>query len=276
MDTPSMKWHAYSGITRGSFGMTGSQDHGVYPLMMAVLEPVTRSWLEKYPGDIQTGLLVTSLREADSFILDTFSDGRLISPDSKKKDAKVKNIMQSRMDLRWPHRVKISSNELENWRLASLYDFCIVRIGSTISMPLQGFRNLTMYLKPHGLLLVELVQDSGFRAYPYNHAFARAMNLIGLLETDPRRSEEVLTELITRLGYFISEKVYVAPLFIPHSCNRLGSLLLDIFRQGIVQAGHANLAEIQALLQELDVFEMQENTLISRPGVLQITACRAS
>lgn len=275
MDTPSMKWHAYSGINRGSFGMIGFQDYDVHPLMMAVLEPVTRSWMDKHLGDIPgTGVFVTSWREEDAFLLDTLAGG--LSPGSKKNEAKVKSIKQSSTDLRCPDRVKISSDDLENWRSASLYDFCVIRIDSTVSMPLQGLKNLAMHLKPHGKILIELVQDSGFRAYPYNHAFARAMNLIGQLEADQRRSEEILTELLIRLGYFIPEKVYVAPLFIPKSCNRLGSLLLDVYRQGIVQAGHANLAEIQALFQELNAFEMQENALISRPDVLQITACRAT
>jgi SAM-dependent methyltransferase len=132
-------------------------------------------------------------------------------------------------------------------------------------------KGICQSLKPDGVLIIEMMQWSGFHAYPYNHAFVRATELLGRLE-DSLPNKAQLLSWLQGIGCAIIDTAYASPVFIPRNCNQIISLALQWQRDKIINRLGLHQEEINALLQELWQFEQKEDTLISRPGVRQIFA----
>jgi hypothetical protein len=124
-----------------------------------------------------------------------------------------------------------------------------------------------------GTLVIEFINFSGFKAYPYHYSFARAVDLIGELETD-RSIQNGLPELLKQIGFERIEKVYSRPTFLPREYSRIISSCLEFFRKEITEQTGTSLEEIDALLPALKNFEEQKDTLICQPGAHLVQAIK--
>jgi hypothetical protein len=154
-------------------------------------------------------------------------------------------------------------NDVETFLIASI-------LGDKYS--LMGIeKGIRQELKPDGEFIIEIMQWSGFRAYPYNHAFVRATEILGRLG-DPLPNQAQLASWLQGIGCAIIDTAYASPIFIPRNCNQIISLAMQWKQEEIMNCLGLRQEEINALLQELWQFEQLEDTLISRPGLRQIFA----
>lgn len=176
------------------------------------------------------------------------------------------------------HRQKVQfiQADLLNPGIDQVFDFVYIRVW-TGSWPAQGelLQGIRRKLSPGGILLLEVAPLSGYQAYAYNHAFARSMELIGLLETlraGAAAQPEPVQALLQQAGFEVPERSTGLPAFIPRNDHRIKSLALEACRDAILHCRGSTTDELNALLLELREFEQQDDTLISRPGLLQLVA----
>ncbi|MBK8955964.1 MAG: hypothetical protein IPM34_10465 [Saprospiraceae bacterium] len=220
-------------------------------LFSEMYKPATQKWLTRHLPNTEDshGLHLTGENSEDSFPLTEFQEHECIP-------------------LAW--------SDMFNLEAGQAYDFAYARIwGGNLPGLTARMQALRQNLKAGGHLLLEFVSLSGFSAYPYNHALARSMELIDMLET-PRPSAALLPERIQlelqQAGFDTLEIISTLPAFIPHTNNRVITLALEAFRETILHCRESTAEEINALLIELREFEKQGDTLISRPGMLQVFA----
>lgn len=208
---------------------------------------------------------------------DTFLIASLLSENNTlngiDEDTVLIEMALQRTALSGMENVRFSQVTFADWNPDRSYDFVYTRIQAT-SLPVSEdwLADISRILTTGGLVFAEVIKPSGFRVYPYNHAFARTMELIGQLEEAQSYEGTQLPGLLQQAGFSDIETHYASPAFIPHSCNHIASLSLECYQSEILYPEHSNKEEINALLQELRVYEQQEDTLVSRPGVLQISA----
>lgn len=270
-DLPSLKGNK----NRGESSTLGAAARRAQvSLLAAIFGPATRLWLGKH---------LASMEGAQGLHLgcgngeDTFLAASLLSEDNAlhgiDEDAVMIEAALQRKARRGLEHVHFAQASLADWSPARPYDFIYTRIQATaLPAPETWLEGLCRGLSAGGVLFVEAIKPSGFRAYPYNHAFARAMELIGRLEAAQPYEVEELPGLLGQAGFTDIVTTYAAPAFITPACNRIASLSLECYREEILRHGDSNRNEINALLQELQAFELLEDTLASRPGVLQLSA----
>ena len=243
-------------------------------LLTAIFELSSRQWMEQHLLCLEEGLglhlgcgggentfLIASLLGKKAVVYGIDEDPALIETARQKKA------------LSGPEHVHFAQASLYLWKVDTMYDFIYTRIQTAAAPnPEKWPIGLARNLQTGGVLLAEILSPSGFRAYPYNHAFARAMELIGRLEEAQPYGAEQLPGLLRPAGFAAIKTTYASPAFIPPACNRIASLSLECYRAEILRRGDSNREELNALLQELRAYEQQEDTLVSRPGVLQVWA----
>lgn len=161
---------------------------------------------------------------------------------------------------------------------AASCDFLYTRIWSTERADHSSWLEATgQRLRAGGVWLAACMPLSGFRAYPHNYAFVRTMDLISQLEEvlhSETEAQASLPDQLQQAGFSILKSGHAHPAFIPRHCNPLAALLLERYRSNILIHKLARDAELDALLPELQRFQQAQDTLISRPGILQVLACR--
>lgn len=161
-----------------------------------------------------------------------------------------------------------------SWKPEQKYDFIYSRIWTPDLLEQMHFlSSIRQNLKKGGRLIVEIMQFSGYSAYPYNHAFARSTALISQLEQANAASINLLDNLYAffeRAGFQTLEISQSSPAFLPKKYNGVISLLLELFKEKIRQLRLTTSEELNALHQELKRYEAQQDILVSRPGVCQV------
>lgn len=243
-------------------------------LLVAIFESATRLWLEKYLEQVEEG---QCLHLGCGSGEDTFLIASLLSENTTlygiDEDAAMAEAALEEKARRGLKHIHFAQASLTAWSADQPYDFMYTRVqASALPAPEAGLAGISRNLTAGGVLFAEVIKPSGFRAYPYNHAFARAMELIGRLEEAQPYGAEQLPGLLRPAGFAAIKTTYASPAFIPPACNRIASLSLECYRAEILRRGDSNREELNALLQELRAYEQQEDTLVSRPGVLQVWA----
>jgi ubiquinone/menaquinone biosynthesis C-methylase UbiE len=162
-----------------------------------------------------------------------------------------------------------------NWIQKNYCDFVYFPIyPSWLPMKAELIQGIRECLKPGGKLLIEIQRLSNFRRYPYNHAFARSVELLGLLEAEytdfPVDDVKQLSELFQNAGFRVAEHECIQPFFIGSQYNNIISLSLEVCSEQIIAFGLSSQVEINALLVELKYCETKQDTLISSNGMTQI------
>lgn len=236
-------------------------------------EPVTREWLGKHlpASGISRGLHLASGSGENTFLLAALLGEQATLLGLDADPVLVEYARQAKAVKGWD-RIRFSQMDFSSGAAGPAYDLIYTRIWNSAQVELDGLlQTIRRRLKPGGWLLAEMMRLSDFKSYPYNHAFARSMELIGHLENDQPQAEP-LSELLRGLGFATTEIDYSHPAFILPDHRRIVSLALEGCRGEILRQGRASGAELNALLLELKAYEKQNDTLISRPGILQIRA----
>lgn len=134
------------------------------------------------------------------------------------------------------------------------------------------FSPIYKQLKEGGKLILEVMSFSGYSAYPYNHAFARANDLLSLLETRHGGEHAAWQQAIAGAGFSQIQMNATPPAFLNAPGKKLVPFILESLGLQIIDHANASSTEINALLLELNTFEQQQNVLVSKPSVLQLMA----
>jgi SAM-dependent methyltransferase len=153
------------------------------------------------------------------------------------------------------------------------YDFIFTRFWASDFEEQEALLlNLHKRLKTEGILMGEILNFSGYSAYPYNHAFARSAELISRIDEVNGSLLDHWTGLFPQAGFRTIELNELPTEFITPSNYGILSLCLEAFMPRILQNTDTSREELNALLLELKEYEKQPDTLICRPGLLQIIA----
>jgi hypothetical protein len=224
-------------------------------LLTALYQPITQAWLKKHPAQ---EIAVQDLINKDSLFNNSLASL------NARKTVWIKGLAPVSALFEKTEEVNPSGDAsavyLRLWE-TSLQDTSAI------------LRQAHQMLTKGGALLMELINFSGFKAYPYHFSFTRAVELIGNLETD-QSIQNGLPELLKQIGFERTEKVYSRPTFLPKEYNQIISVCLEAFRQEIILQIGTSREEIDALLSVLKHFEEQEDTLICQPGVHLVQAIK--
>lgn len=237
-------------------------------------ESTTRSWLQKHlPNKINLcGLQWECGSGEDLFLIASFLDGqcRLSGIDTDPVLIEAACSAQGQQGL---ETITFCTADPDAEEPRQGYDFVYARFEAhDWSRQAPALRKIRQWLKPEGVLIAELITYSRYTAYPYNHAFARSMHLIGALEEHPEDMKQQCTDLIQQAGFNSLEMEYTHPYFLSPEHHRIGSLVLELFQEQILARRHAAREELKALLVELQQYEQLEDVLIGQPAVLQVVA----
>lgn len=268
---PSLKGNKNKGE---SYSLGAAARRAQASLLAAIFGAATRQWLEKHLNPIEggQGLHLGCGSGADSFLIASLL-GESTTVYGIDEDAALIEAAQQEKSRRGLEHVHFIQSSLTLWEVSRPYDFIYMRVLASAPPAPEGWlAGIPRNLKAGGVLLAEIIKPSGFQAYPYNHAFARTMELVGRLEEGQPYEAEELPGMLEKIGFTDIATTYASPAFIPPACNRIASLSLEYCQAEILRRGDSNREELNALLLELRTFEQQEDTLASRPGVLQAWA----
>ncbi len=158
------------------------------------------------------------------------------------------------------------------------YDFVYSRfLLSTSSNPMKELQKMYRLLKPEGLLLIEDIDFSSNYCSPYNSAFERYSELYSKLMLKNGTDTSIGSNLHLKLENIGFQKVktqLIPPVFLTGERKKLVSLTFEIVADSILKASMAKPAEIQALLYEIKDFEQQAFSMISLPGIYQVSGIK--
>lgn len=237
-------------------------------------ESTTRAWLQKHLPDKagMHGLQWECGSGEDLFLIASLLDGRsrLTGIDADPVLIEAAGREQLRRGLA---AITFATGGQDTGNAGQTCDFVYARFWAA-DLPKQegALRWIGKQLKPGGVLIAEMMMCSGYTAYPYNHAFARSMELIGALEGGRADVQRQWAGLLQQAGFDRMETAYTHPSFLARGHHAILSLSLELFRENLLRRRLAAREELNALLVELRQYEQLEDALISRPGMLQITA----
>lgn len=183
----------------------------------------------------------------------------------------IKAAVQQKALREW-QAVQFAHASLNAWHPDLSYDFIYSCPRSrALSKTNEWLPALHRLLKDDGVLMLAIVQPAGWQAFPYNFAFAYAVELLSHLAED-RPGPAHWPERLKMQGFSSIETDYASPAFIPRAGHPIISLSLESSREELIHRRLTNREEVNALLQELRAFEQRDDTLISRPGLFQLLA----
>lgn len=245
-------------------------------LLSKAHETITRSFLEKLLIGQQglQGLHLGCGNGEDSFLITTVLDesSSLVAIDGDPvliNEAQQKTQLSKNINLQFKHCCLLDWSQAE-WQEN---DFIYARFWISALPQLHHLiPQIHHHLKADGMLIIEVMQFSGYAAFPYNHAFSRASELIRLVEESKLINIEHWKNQLRSKGFNAIVSNFSPPGFMPSSIKGLMPLILESLATAILTQTKASRAELNALLLELKAYEMQQDILISRPGLHQIIA----
>ncbi len=158
------------------------------------------------------------------------------------------------------------------------YDFVYSRfLLSSSSSPMNELQKMYDLLKPGGLLLAEEIDFTRNFCAPYSFAVERYTELYSALMRKNGADPSIGSNLRFKLDEMDFQKVksqLIPPAFLTGERKKLVSLTFETVADSILKASMAKPAEIQALLYEIKDFEQQAFSMISLPGIYQVSGIK--
>lgn len=133
-------------------------------------------------------------------------------------------------------------------------------------------------LKSGGFIMLEEMDFSDFQCFPYCFAFDRSWELVSAIHCrrgfDPHIGSK-LTFLLQQAGFQNIQVQQIAPSFLKENEKSIASITLESIASDLLELQLISSTELQALLFELKAFEKMEDTLISLPGIFQVTGYKS-
>lgn len=246
-------------------------------LLSSIYGPMTRAWLTKQRdgvspdkglhvgcGDVRDTFQLASLLFKGSSLTGPGEDPVLMERalfEKESKELQHINFLNTRLS-----GFK-KDEELENIFIQLLNPGFLVNA--------MEWASLARLLKTGGVLYLQVLDLSGYHSFPYNHAFARSVELISNLKRTAlceSISKCFVLEQLQEVGLEAFDTTFSPPAFITKDNNQILSFLLEWRQEEILTSGYASREEFNSLLLELKQYESQIDTIISRPGMYQICA----
>lgn len=244
--------------------------------LMRLHAPFTRSLLNQHLEGKEglQGLHLGCGSGEDSFLIASVLDAQ---SSLKAIDGDPVLIQQARqaMENTGIKALRFEEACLERWSQTNDedFDFIYARCWRAAFPNLQQLlEGMFGQLRGNGLLLLELMSFSGYNVFPYNHACARATELIGQVEEAQAGTVDQWLIKLEKIGFTQIDFEASSPGFIDTLPKHIISLMFEAFGLQILDQTEASSAELNALLLELKAYEQQQDILISRPSVHQILA----
>jgi len=156
------------------------------------------------------------------------------------------------------------------------YDFVFARsLFSNSENPEKEAQQIFQILKPGGLFLFEEMNYLKQYCYPSNFAFTRYLDLYAKLAKKQGADLHIIPQispLLKTAGFSQVKAAQISPLFINGLAKSFSSLMLESLAPQLIDQQLVLPAEINALIEELKLFEQQPETMLSLPGIYQMQA----
>ncbi len=249
--------------------------HSLMPQLASIQKESSLRWLTKH---LPREAGVKGLHAFCGNGQETFLMGSLLNEAYKlygidENQSLIKKAVEAKEAEQWKQIYFINTNP-STWKSEQQLDFVYSRIWKTDLWQQTNFlKNTKNNLKEDGNFILELIQFSGFSAFPYHPVFSRAVELIAKLEqSNNTGNTEKCLDLLQGFGFQIQEINYSPPAFIDKKNKNILSQILATFEEKLLQLKLVRKEELEPLLLELQRYEASGDTLISRPGVYQILA----
>ncbi len=244
------------------------------PKLATIQKESSLKWLKKHlPSETGVnGLHAFCGSGQETFLIGSLLNGAFNLYGIDENQSLIKKAEAAKDVGQWKQIYFLNTNP-STWESEQKFDFVYSRIWKTDLWQQASFlKNTKNNLEKGGKFILELIQFSGFSAYPYHPVYSRSVELIAKIEQSHANNTEKCIDLLQNLGFQIQEINYSPPAFITKMNKDFLSRILATFEEKLLQLRLVTKEELEPLLLELQRYEARADTLISRPGVYQILA----
>ena len=249
-----------------------------YQILSNILAPSTEAFIKQ--ANLNTGVNGLDLgcgSGETTMLLKTMigPEGKITGIDSRATRLRIAKEKahqneQSQVEFRY-------QNTLE-WEEEQSYDLVYSRhFFHQLKDPLSMLQKVFNSLKPGGLAMIEELDFSKIQCFPNSYAFDRFVELyievVKRQGADPNIGKR-LYPLYQQASFKNCQVQLVRPKFLTGKNKRITSLTLESISTILEKENLASQVELQALLSEIKSFEAQENTMITLPGIYQVSGYR--
>lgn len=218
-------------------------------------------FLDNGCGGGNVAMMVAEIVDSEGKVTGTDNDADIVA--LAQKDVAQKNL----------HNVQLIHTSAYDLSFKKEFDIVYARfLLSHLNDPIAALQKMKDAAKQGGRIIIEDIQFSGHFCYPGNKAFNEYIHLY--TEAVKKRGADanigpVLPQLfkeagITNIGFDV-----IQPSFQTGEGKWMAYITLDKIKNSIIHAGLANEAAIATLLQELETFTKDENSVISLPRIFR-------
>lgn len=149
---------------------------------------------------------------------------------------------------------------------------------SHLSDPLRVLTNMIRSTRPGGKIIVEDVQFSGHFCYPQCPAFDAYLNYYNTAAINNGQNPEMgiaLAELFHSAGIDTLKLDTVQPSFTKGAGKRMACITLEKIKPMVIKQGLASEETINRVLNELEAFTQNEQTLMSLPRIFRVVGYKS-
>ena len=160
----------------------------------------------------------------------------------------------------------------------SAFDFAYARfLLSHLRSPAAVLRKMLNSVKPGGKIIVEDIDFSGHFCFPYNNSFHAYIQHFTTAAhnngQNPDLGPEVLS-LFNEVGITQTGFDVIQPAFQAGPGKWMAWLTLDRIKNTLLEQGIADNATITAMLQDIEAFTNNEQSIISLPRIFRVWGVR--
>jgi ubiquinone/menaquinone biosynthesis C-methylase UbiE len=161
---------------------------------------------------------------------------------------------------------------------AATYDLVYARFLLThLRDPQAVVQRMAQATRPGGVVVVEDIDHTAIFCYPACPALEQYITFYNqvtrLRGADPAIGPK-LPALLRQGGLHDIQVHVVQPTFLEGNAKRISQITLENIREAVVAAGLATQTELDALVEELEAFTQNPETLVSLPRIVQAWAYR--
>jgi SAM-dependent methyltransferase len=144
---------------------------------------------------------------------------------------------------------------------------------SHLTEPLKVLSNMLAGARPGGKIIVEDIDFSGHFCYPESEAFNRYVNLFSATARQRGQNPDIgpsLLSLFKEAAISDVEFDVIQPAFNQGDGKLMAYITMGRIKDAVVNEGLANEQEVTDILQQLEEFTTNVNTIISLPRIFRV------
>ncbi len=245
-------------------------------LLSEVYEPASRNFIKATLQEKElTGLHLGCGSGEGTFMLAEVIGNNSTITGIEELDSLIGEARAKKIEIGYDS-ITFNQMAISDWQAMDQYDFIFTRFLPGLESDDEDLsKRIYCGLKKGGLAIMQYIDPTNFSSYPYNHAFARSVELINALNQKfypPGVEAGNLFDIVSQNGFKNVRINHSPSFFVTGSQRAILSLSLETVSTEIEQFGFSTPAELDALLIELKHFEKRKNSMISIPGIYQVLA----